>query len=525
MQTQRSGGLHPWTTPDTVKIGMYEEPATLNPVLSTITFEDDIYQLIYDGLIRINDRGRPIPDLAVAVPTLANGGIARDGRTITYHLMPNARWDDGVPLTAADVIYTWQQIMNPENAVVLRVGYDQIRSMDAPNPLTVRIHLRSAFAPAIYLFTNGATGSIIPKHLLGRYSSLNRLPFSSHPIGSGPYIFRSWQRGAEMKFDANPAYFRARANIPHVVVKFIPDQNAMLNALRSHDIDLYYSQSALQASELRAIPDTTFKQSQSVFYEHLTFNTQRTPLNDLAVRLALCYALDQSTIFHKIYRGLGGIGPTHFSPLLLGWNPSVHYYPYSPAKANAILDAAGWKRGSDGIRTKNGRSLTFAISTVAGVKLREELEVILQRYWQMIGAQVTIKNYPAALFFAPVGEHGPLYSGDTDVSIFTSYEGPDPDDENVLSPDRLPPAGQNVSRFVNAEAGRLDRAGVSSNDPAVRRAIYERLGRILIDNVPEYVMSWVPQLIASNSDLHGVEPSPVSSDLSNIAEWYFQSAR
>lgn len=522
VQTPTADGLHPWTTPDTVRIGMYEEPGTLNPVLSTITFEDDIYQLIYDGLTRSDGRGHAIPDLAVAVPSLANGGISPDGKTITYHLMPNARWQDGVPLTSADVVYTWHQIMNPQNAVVSRVGYDRISSIDTPDPLTVRIHLRSAFAPAIYLFTNGAIGSILPKHLLQRYSSLNITPFNSRPIGSGPYVFRSWQHGANMKFDANPDYFRSRTKIPHVVVDFISDQNAILNALRSHDIDLYYSQSPLQASELRSIPGTAFKQSPSVFYEHLTFNTQRSPLNDRAVRLALCYALDPQTIHQKIYRGLGGVGPTHYSPLVLGWDPSIHYYPYSPSKADAILDAAGWKRGPDGIRTKNGRPLAFQISTVAGVTLREELEVVLQRYWQMIGAQVTIKNYTAALFFAPVGEHGPLYSGDTDVSIFTSYEGPDPDDENVLSPNRIPPAGQNVSRFVNPEAGRLAVAGVSTNDPTVRRRIYKRLGRILIDYVPEYVLSWVPQIVSSNSDLRGVEPNPVGSDLSNIASWYFQ---
>jgi peptide/nickel transport system substrate-binding protein len=502
---------------------MYEEPATLNPILSTITFEDDVYQLLFDGLIRIDNNGRPAPDLAVAVPTTANGGISHDGKTITYHLMPNVRWHDGVPLTSADVVYTWQQIMNPNNSVVSRAAYEQITSIDTPNALTVRLHLRSAFAPAIYLFANGAIGSIIPKHLLQRYPSLNVTPFNSQPVGSGPYVFRSWDHGSTMRFDANTAYFRTRPKIPHVVVKFIPDQNTLLNALRTHEIDVYYSQSPLQAGEVRNVPDTTFRQSPSVFYEHLTFNTQRAPLNERAVRLALCYDFDQPMIFQKIYRGLGGIGPTHYSPLILGWDPSIHYYPYDPSKANAILDAAGWKRGPDGVRTKNGKPLAFTISTVAGVKLREELEVVLQRYWQSIGARVTIKNYVASLFFAPAGEHGPLYSGDTDVSIFTSYEGPDPDDENVLSPDRLPPAGQNVSRFVDAEAGRLVVEGVSSNDRSYREPIYKRLGHILIDNVPEYVLSWVPQITSSNIDLHGVLPNPVGSDLSNVASWYFGS--
>ncbi len=110
---------------------MWEEPHTLDPVISTMSFEDDVYQLEYDGLIRYDNRARPIPDLARAVPTLANGGISRDGRTITYHLMPSARWHDGAPVTAADVIFTWHAIMNPQNNTVSRTGYDRIVSMDA----------------------------------------------------------------------------------------------------------------------------------------------------------------------------------------------------------------------------------------------------------------------------------------------------------------------------------------------------------------------------------------------------------
>ncbi|MGA2396371.1 MAG: ABC transporter substrate-binding protein, partial [Candidatus Lustribacter sp.] len=125
-------GLHSWTDPTTVRIGLWEEPHTLNPIISSMSFEYDVYQLEFDGLIRFDGHARPIPDLAREVPSLANGGISRDGRTLTYHLVHNARWHDGVPVTAADVIYTWQQIMNPNNNVSGRTGYDRIVSIDAP---------------------------------------------------------------------------------------------------------------------------------------------------------------------------------------------------------------------------------------------------------------------------------------------------------------------------------------------------------------------------------------------------------
>jgi peptide/nickel transport system substrate-binding protein len=514
--------LHAWTDPTTVRIGMWEEPHTLDPIVSTMSFEDDVYQLEYDGLVRYDGQAHPQPDLAREVPSLANGGISRDGKTLTYHMLPNARWHDGVPVTSADVAFTWRQIMNPKNNTNQRDGYDRIASIDTPDAHTVRVHLRAPYAPAIYLFAVGGIGSIIPKHVLGRFASLTNNAFDSHPVGSGPYIFRSWTRGGEMRFDANPHYFRGVPKIPHVVIRFIPDQNTMVNELRAHDIDLYYLVSTTQAPLVRTIPGTTFTQTSSFNSEGLAFNTQRPPLDELNVRLALVHAYDQNKIFNNVYHGLGGQGPTHVGPGILGFDPSIHYYSYDPKKAAALLDAAGWKLGPNGTRAKNGKPLAIEIASTAGNKLRESLEVLLQRYWRAVGVDATVKNYTASTFFAPMSEGGPLYSGKLDVAIFTgSHAWPDPDVENTFAPDRLPPVGQNQSRFQNAEMGRLIKAGLASYDAAVRIPIYRRIAHIEFTNVPEYVLSWEPQIMAANSDLHGMQPNPIDSDLWNIAEWTF----
>jgi peptide/nickel transport system substrate-binding protein len=503
-----------------VRIGMWEEPHTLDPIISTMSFEDDVFQLEYDGLIRYDGHAQAVPDLARAVPSLANGGISHDGKTLTWHLLPNVTWHDGAPLTAADVVYTWHQIMNPANNTIERVGYDRIASIETPDPLTVRVHLRAAYAPAVYLFANGSVGAIVPQHLYAKYASLNATPFDTRPVGSGPYIFKSWSHGGQMEFDANPHYFRGAPKIAHVIVKFIPDQNTLMNALRAHDVDLYYLVSAMQAGVVRTIPDTTFLNVASLNWEHLTFNTQRAALADVRVRLALCYGFDQMLVERSIYHGLGGYAPTDISPGAPEADPAIHYYPYDPKKAAALLDAAGWKLGADGVRRKGGQSLSFAISTVAGVKLRENLEVVLQRAWKAIGADVTVKNYPASLFFAPRSENGPLYGGHTDVAIYTSsHSWPDPDDENSLAPDRLPPAGENTSFFQNAELGRLIAAGLATYDVKVRIPIYRRIAQIEIANVPEYTLNWEPQIMAASDDLHGLVPNPVGSNLWNIAAW------
>ncbi|GAC1520077.1 MAG: peptide ABC transporter substrate-binding protein [Vulcanimicrobiaceae bacterium] len=514
---------HAWTKRDTVRIGFYEEPDTLNPVISQMSFSTDVFQLVYDGLIRFDDRGRPVPDLARELPTLANGGISKDGRTLTYHLMPTARWHDGVPVTARDVVFTWHQIMSASNDTPTRVGYDRIARIDTPDDHTVAIHLRAAYPPALYLFKNAAQGSILPEHLLRRYASLNRIAYNTAPIGSGPYVLERWQHGNEMRFHANHAYFRGVPKIERVVARFVPDQNTMLSQLRTHEIDLYYDLPPLQATQIRAMSGIVLRTTSTLKWEHLNFNTARPPLDERDVRLALCYAVDEDGIYRKIYRGFGRAAPTHFNPDY-GWgDPALRHYPYDPSRANTLLERAGWHRDSSGQRRRNGVPLAFALTTVTGVKAREAIEVFLQSAWRSLGADVSIKNAPAATLFAPPGAGGLLQSGKTDVTLFTwANTTPDPDDETYIAPDRLPPRGQNDSFYRSASIARAQRAGLATYDVATRRRAYATIARELYANVPEYVLDWLPETMAANVDLRGVGPAPVGSDLWNIAEWSYR---
>ena len=516
--------LHAWTTPDTVRIGFYEEPDSLDPVVTTMAFSSDVFQLEFDGLIRYDERGRAVPDLAREIPSYANGGISKDGRTLTYHLMPGARWHDGVPVTADDVIFTWHQIMNPGNITPTRSGYDRIASMDAPDPHTLRVHLTAPYPPAIYLFRDLSVGAIVPKHALSHEKTLNHASFNARPLGSGPYIFRSWSHGSEMRFDANPHYFHGAPKIPHVVIRFIPDQNTLLAALRAHEIDLDFDVPPSQMPQVRALAGLRVATTSTLHWEHLTFNVARPPLDDRAVRLALCYGMDEAAIFHKVYRDLGRMAPTHFNPDF-GWgDPAIRHYPYDVRKAGALLTAAGWLPGPGGIRRKNGKPLEFALSTVAGVKAREAIEIMLQNEWRAIGAEAIVKNYQAATIFAPFGSGGLLDTGKLDVAIFTWENAtPDPDDEAYIAPASVPPAGQNVSFYRNPEIGRLVRAGLATYDVTARRKTYERTQQILIRDVPEYVLDWLPETTVANIDLQGVRPVPVGSDLWNVANWSFGS--
>ncbi|MBV9647540.1 MAG: peptide ABC transporter substrate-binding protein [Candidatus Eremiobacteraeota bacterium] len=511
---------HPWTVPDTLRVGAYEEPDNLNPAVTSMSFSSDVFQLIYDGLIRYDDKGDPVPDLATEVPTQQNGGISKDGTTLTYHLAPNARWQDGVPLTADDVVFTYQALMNPANNVPTRIGYDRITRVEAPDPHTVRVVLKQPYAPAQFLFRDLAQGAIMPKHLLAHYADVNQVPFNTNPIGSGPYRLTGWRHGSELIFDANPEYFRGPPKIKHIVWRFINDQNTLLSQLRTHEIDLDYGVPPYLVSQVQKMDGIRTVDTSTLHWEHIVFNVRHSPLDERTVRLALVYAMDERAIFTKIYHGLGRPWPTDQNPDY-GWSdPSLDYYPHDPKKAGEILDAAGWRLGSDGFRYKNGRRLAFSISTVAGVKPREAIEVLLQSEWRDVGVDLTVKNYPAQVLFAPVGAGGLLYGGKTDAAIFTwNNSTPDPDDESFIGPNMFPPKGQNMMFYANERLGRDQQAALRVYDRAKRKPYYIDIQRIILHDVPEYTFDWEPEIDAINVDLKGVRPAPVGSDFWNIADW------
>lgn len=511
---------HRWTPSDRLRVGFVIEPATLNPVIGIELAASNTAQLIFDGLVHIDDRGRPVPDLAKAVPSRANGGISADGKTLTYHLDARARWHDGVPVTAEDVVFTYAAIMNPANNVRGRHGYDQIASIDALDARTVRIRFKQVFAPATLLFAGGIQGAIVPKHLLAAFHDLNKIGFNSAPIGSGPYVVREWRHGDRLLLDANPAYFRGAPRIPHVDIRFVPDSNTLLTLVRTHEIDFTPDLDPNQVAAVRRMPGVALRTKSGNAYRHIGFNTRRSPTDDWRVRRALCYALDPHLIYRKMYLGIGEQAPADQNPAT-GWaNAALHYYPTDLARAAALLDAAGWRNGPDGVRLKNGRRLSLQIVSLAGAKTNEAIELLLQDAWHRIGVDATIKNYAGSMLFGAARPGGGLIpNGQYDVSLFSFYRNPDPDDSDVIGPSSIPPAGQNTSFYANPEVGRLQAQAVRTFDERRRHALYNRIQAIIVRDVPIYTLLWVPIIAAFNDDLHGVSVSPAGPAFWNVTTW------
>jgi peptide/nickel transport system substrate-binding protein len=514
-------GDNPWTIPGVLRVGFYEDLDNLNPTLSLQSFVGNVEELIYSGLVQYDDHYRLVPDAVTEVPTLGNGGISQDGRTITYHLRHNIKFSDGVPLTAADVKFTWQQIMNPLNNVPNRVPSDQVVSMDTPDAYTAVVHLRQPYAPFVgTFFLDGSTpnGAILPKHLLDGYRDLNRAPFNAHPVGSGPFVVDRWEPGSQLVLTANPKYWRGMPGLKEIQLKIIPSQNSLLTAIRAHEIDFYYDAAVVQYDTLKSIPGYRVVTEPSFSLEHIKFNCASPLLKDVQVRRAVAYAIDWSRLFKDVYFSLGVPGMADVRPDSWAYNRAATQYPFDQQKARALLAASGWRSGADGVLEKDGVPLRLEMMTVVGISSRLKAEELVQQQLKAVGIDVNIHNYPANLVFATYAQNGLLTRGHYDLALVTMDLDPDPENSINFAPDQLPPIGQNRSFFVDRDIGVWEQAGRTHYDLVVRRKYYWLTQQRIHDAVPIHGIVWKASISALNTDLKNFKPG-ASNDFWNVSEW------
>jgi peptide/nickel transport system substrate-binding protein len=506
-------GRHAWTIPGTLRVAIHESPNTLNPLLAADTTEAMLARLNSDLLVSIDPSGkRQIPLLASAVPTQANGGIARDGLTVTYHLRRNVRWQDGVPFSSADVKFSYEALMNPANNVSSRSGFTVISRVDTPDRYTVVFHLKRRYAP----FVNTVFGesdnpyTVVPAHLLAKLPDINRAAFNEHPVGTGPFTFVRWVRGDRIEYAANDDYFLGKPKVRRIIVKIVPDENTEVSLLRTHDVDWMFEASPHVYPQIKTLIDTNVVLVRQNAYEGLAINTSRPLLADVNLRRAVAYALDKGRLIADFTAGSATAATEDLPPFMWAYDPAVRIYPHDPAAARRLLDAAGWSSGPDGIRRRGGRRLTLSLSYNSGNATRQALAIATQASLRAVGIEATIKTYPAGLLFAPYGMGGILSRGDFDLNLAGWIAGIDPNDADQFSCPALPPNGSDITRFCSPALDAAQQAALSNYDQATRKRAYGQIQRMLADDVPQ-IFFWYPrQIQALNPDFKGFSPNPVN---------------
>ena len=509
-----AAGLNPWTRPDVLTISAPADPKNLDPVLASSEPTLELSAFLFSYAVRYDDRARPVADALREIPTVENGDVSRDGLTLRYKLRPDILWHDGAPLDCDDLRFTWRVVMNPHNNVVTTDGYRDIRDIDCRDPHEAVVHMKRLYAPFLQqLWSVNGNAPILPRHLLERYNdergSFNSAPYQSAPIGSGPYTFVSWNRGSSVRLRAFPKYFRGKPAIAEVVYRIVPDENTLATLMVTHEIDVLFHGTGAIWDRIRAIPGTVAITPPIFAYDHVDFNLKRPIFADRRVREALADALDRPAMLQKAQHGLGELAEADQSPSIgIAYDPTVRKHPYDVARANALLDAAGWKRGADGLRRRDGVAFAFAISTQSDSDIGKQIETLVQAYWAAVGARVEVKNAPTSAFFDNSG-NGILQGGKYDVAVFTWFAGADPDDSEIYSGDNFAPHGQNALFWNDRAATAAMNDALATVDMKRRIADYHIVQQRLASEVPTIVLWFRHEPEVFNDDLENFSATPV----------------
>jgi len=512
---------NPWTRHGVLRMGEILDPDNLNPVIGQQQVDVDLSMLWAGYLFNWSDSNQWVPELATQVPTLENGGISKDGLAITYHLRPGVVWQDGAPFGADDVIFTWHAIMNPDNNIPSRLGYDDIAGIDKRDDHTIVVHLRHRYAPfvASFLTMSSTPYCVLPVHILGGMHDINRASYNNLPVGTGPFRVAEYRKAVVIKFVANPLYWRGPPKLKTIEYHIIPDHNTILTQLASHELDFEYAAPQSQVPSLSAIPGVRVTKTPFTSFAMIAFNNQSQLLRDVNVRRALAYATDKRAFIAKLAHGIPIEADSDQPRWLWAHNNNVVRYSCDTAKAATLLDTAGWKPGPDGIRVRNGTRLSLLAVGDSGDVVTRSVFALLGEEWKAAGVELSFKTYPTSLLMAAMQAGGILQNAKYDISLFSWVNGVDPDDSTFTMCDQWPPRGQNTFRYCDPKLDAAERIALTHYDRATRKAAYDKIQALLAEDVPFIVVWFSRRVTALNTDFINYKPAHAVTQFWNSWEW------
>ena len=510
---------------------LYEEPSSLIPNGSVQTFAYLMEQAIWAPLFTGTPSGTITPGLASEVPTLQNGDISADQKSITIKLRPNLKWSDGQPLTAKDIDFTWKLWINPAFGASNTVGYPLIKSTDIThNNLWITFHLSTPFEPFLAQWTDGALAPI-PEHIFASIRPGDVLKSKENldpTVSSGPFTVSDSKPGTSYTVVRNPNYYQAAQGLPHldkIVFRVVTNQDTILKDVQAGSVNSAWFLDVTKTSSYKALTNYSLVTAPvAANFEALYFNLHNPVLQDVNIRKAIAMAIDQKTLITTARHGqataLCTDHPSAFNP---GYQANAPCPTYDPAGAKKILEGDGYKLDANGIYAKNGKELSFNYSSTSNNAWRAEDEVILQQDFKAIGIQIKISNYPASTFF---GTFLPQGKTNYDLAEFENSFTYDADDATVGSCSQIPSAansygGQNFSFYCNKQLDQLYTQEQSSFDTATRQQAFNQIHQIYLTQFP-FVTLYAPVDIAVvKSTGHNYNiGSEGSSETVNVMNWW-----
>lgn len=478
---------------DTIVYGMLGEPSNLLPYLSSDTSSSEVAGQFYAAPLKYDK------DLNVVKWAAEAFDILDDGLRLRFTLKKGIRWQDGTELTADDAEFTYLTMINPETPTAYAGDFMVIKNFRKLDRYSFEVEYEKPFPRSL----NTWMGSLMPKHAL-EGQNLRETPLARMPLSCGPYLMKEWESGASLTLDANPDYFEGRPYIDRVLYRIIPDTTTMFLELMAGKIDVMSGMSAQQYLYQTKDPAFTARydtyRTLSSSYVYMGYNLKSPLFSDLRVRQALAHAVNKQDLIKGALLGQGEptIGP--YRPDGWAYNTAIKDYPHDPARALALLEEAGWKKGKSGLLEKNGQPFSFTLLTNQGNEQRIKTAIIIQSQLQPLGIEVKIRTVEWAAFLKQF-----VMPGYFDAIILGWTIPHDPDGFEVWHSSRIG-SGLNVIGFADKEADECLEKARSTFDQAERKKQYDRFQEILHREQP-YSFLYVPySLSAVNKRFRGIEP-------------------
>ena len=538
--TKRGGG-------GALKVLWWQAPTLLNPHFATGTKDQDATRIFYEPLAGFDPDGNVVPVLAANLPSVDNGGVARDGTWVIWNLKKGVVWHDGKPFTADDVVFNWEYAADPATSAWTLASYREIDRVDKLDTHTVKVVFKRPTPFWADAFC-GARGMLIPKHVFEPFKGAKsrEAPANLRPVGTGAYRFVEFKPGDTVRGEMNPAYHVPnRPFFDALEMKGGGDAASAARAvLQTGEYDYAWNMQVEddilkrleQGGKGRVVVWPTGNPEhiqlnnadpwREIDGERASARTTHPTLSDPAVRAALNILIDRGSIQEEIY-GRGG----QTSPNFLN-SPSRFYskntrWEFNVDRANQLLDAAGWRRGADGVRAKDGKRLRLLYQTSINAP-RQKTQAIVKQACARAGIELELKSVVASVFFSSDAANPDTYSHFyADLQMYNvTMNAPDPQvfmaqfvSWEIASRENKW-AGRNITRFRNDEYDRLWRAAETEMDPVKRAALFIRMNDLVIANVVVIPVLWRNGVGAASPRLQGMELNGWDTTMWRLPYWY-----
>lgn len=466
----------------------WPEPTVLNSAINSGFAAAFISTKIFEGLVEYDRSGNPVPQLA------ESWSVSPDGLAVTFHLRPHVKWHDGVDFTSDDVkfsIEVWKRYHSRG-----RLIYANVIQVETPDPLTVVLRLSDP-APALMSSLNSFTSPVMSRHAYAG-TDIPLSPANLNPIGTGPWVFKEWQRASYIILDRNPNYWQSGRPYPdRLVVRYLPDAAARSAVIESGEAQLGV-QSPVALSDVKrlaALPNIGMTTDGYEYFAPIVtmqFNNIRPPFDNILVRKAIAFAINREQIVRNVWFGLGKVATGSISSTSQYYTNDVDKYPYDPRKAEELLEQAGFKKDASGVRLK----LTYEISPLGSEYLR--LGEVLKQQLARVGVQIELRTQDSA------SSSRRVYS-DYDFSFFTAYIGTYADPQLAVYWSRNIIKGvpfSNASHFSNPDMDRLLESVQVENNPQKRTQEFHEIQRIAARDLPIFPLFELQQLTLFAKNVH-----------------------